>query len=68
MSTRVQAGDRVAVPWGFDSLCGTVVSVYGPPGHPHVIVCVEFDDANSVECESISFPMDAVTVVEESYR
>lgn len=59
---RFQPGDRVTVPWGLYEVVGTVLQIYGPPGHHSVIVRVPVRGPSGEELGSdeISFPEDAL--------
>jgi hypothetical protein len=58
-------GTRVVVPWGLDEIEGTVVYVYGPPGHQSVMVRIPIQGTGGqvLDEEEISFPREALKTV-----
>ena len=61
----VSPGDQVEVPWGHERLIGTVREIYGPPGHPFVMVEVPVHGASGevLETTTLGLPLDSLTVV-----
>lgn len=57
-----KVGDRVRVPWGLGELIGIVVTVYGPPGSPSVVVevPVEGSSGETLERTTVSYPASAL--------
>ncbi len=63
MISDFSSGDRVSVPWGFDQVEGTVLSLFGPPGKQFARVEIELssDDNETPVLEVVSLPVDLLT-------
>lgn len=63
MGIRMKPGDPVNVPWGLDTVTGTVLSVYGPRARPHALVSIPIRGAEGevLDTTTVSFPLDALT-------
>lgn len=55
----VRVGDEVELPWGFDTVRGVVIDIYGPSARPHVLVRVPIQGPEE-SADTISVPKDAV--------
>ena len=58
-------GTVVTFPWGLAETRGTVVEVYGPAGRPQVLIELTPELSGDIvdEPTTVSFPLDAVTVL-----
>lgn len=57
----IRVGQRVRLPWGHDTVKGTVIEVFGPPGRRFVRVAVELAEVEEgVDGPVIALPADAV--------
>lgn len=60
----VRVGQRVRLPWGFDTVDGTVVDVFGSPARPFVRVAIEvLDPDDDDDLPVIAVPFDSVEVM-----
>lgn len=59
----IRVGQRVRLPWGLDTVDGTVVEIFGPPARPFVRVEIEARDLDDDEDRPvIAVPADSVEV------
>lgn len=58
-------GDVISIPWGLDTVEGTVQEIYGPPMFRHVIVRLTPELSGYVvdEPTTVSMPLDIVRKV-----
>ena len=57
--TTFKPGDRVVVPWGYEEVAGTVLSLFGPPGKQFARIEVELrGDDDAPLLETVSLPVD----------
>lgn len=57
----VRVGQRVRFPWGFNTVEGTIVEVFGPPGRRLVRVTVELPDLDDIaDAPVIALPAQTV--------
>lgn len=60
----VRIGQRVRLPWGLESVEGTIVDVFGPPARRFVRVAVELPQVEYPEDPPVvALPLDSVEVV-----
>lgn len=66
MATNLKIGDEVLISWGVSEVRGRVGEVYGPAGHPHVVVRLTPELSGEVvdEPTTVSLPLDSVRIAD----